>query len=315
MPPSYRKVNYSLRPGKCVERKMLCETFRRLTSFATLEDYYYIGFGSTYFSDFSLFHKSLNITRMSSIERDTFSKERFIFNRPFKCIEIHFGESNSILPGLSWQDSRTISWLDYDGKLDSNVLSDINTVFSSALSGSVVLLSVNAKPSKPGDRLKDLRRRLIDENKIPTHIREKDLSGWGMAKVCREIINNEIEETIIDRNGGIDPDEKLTYKQLFNFHYKDGSEEMLTVGGIVYSQRESQKLEDCNFYQLDFIKSDSEPYTILVPNLTYREIRFLDTHLPIPNVNSVSLPGVPSSDIESYVSIYRYFPTFAEAEF
>ena len=61
MSGSYEKINYSLRPAKCIERKMLCETFRRLSIFGKVETYSYIGFRCTFFSDFALFHKSLNI--------------------------------------------------------------------------------------------------------------------------------------------------------------------------------------------------------------------------------------------------------------
>jgi hypothetical protein len=312
MSASYRKINYVLRPAKSVERKMLCEAFRCLSSFKSIEEYQYIGFGSTYFSDFYLFHKNLNLSVMYSIERDTSSKERFEFNRPFKCVKIYFGESNDILPTLDWIKIPSIVWLDYDGKLNEEVISDINTVFSSAISGSLILISVNAKPSSPGDRLKELIRN-VGENRIPLDTEEKHLSKWGTALILREIINNEIEETLVKRNGGIDQSEKIIYNQLFNFHYKDDAE-MLTLGGVIHKDIHEYKFLNCTFSQLGFVRRSHDPYLITVPNLTYRELRFLDTHLPIEDSSSLKLPGVPSSDIDAYSRIYRYFPLFAEAE-
>ena len=93
MTGSYEKINYALRPAKSIERKMLCEVFRRLTPLGKLESYRYIGFGSTYFTDFILFHKSLGINSMISIEKDEGNKDRFNFNLPFRCINLKFGSS------------------------------------------------------------------------------------------------------------------------------------------------------------------------------------------------------------------------------
>ena len=85
MAASYERIHYGLRPAKNVQRKMLVETFRRLSEFGAVDSYRYVGFGSTYFSDFSLFHKTLGIRSMISIERDLSNRKRFEFNRPFNC--------------------------------------------------------------------------------------------------------------------------------------------------------------------------------------------------------------------------------------
>ena len=89
------------RPAKSVERKMLCEALKRLLNFSDLGKYKYIGFGSIFFSDFSLIHKSFGIKDMISIDNKEKDKERFKFNCPYKCVELQFGESNDILPIIS----------------------------------------------------------------------------------------------------------------------------------------------------------------------------------------------------------------------
>lgn len=313
MTASYRAINYTLRPSKCVERKMLAEAFRRLASFSPLESYWYIGFGSTYFSDFYLFHKTLNISKMDSIEKDTGNKQRFEFNRPYQCIKLHFGSSTDVLPSLSLDKYRTIIWLDYDGTLVDDVLTDLQTVFGSVISGSIVLISLNADPTEPAvDRLNNLKERL-GSYKVPHSLKKTDFSKWGTAKIYRSIIQNEIEEILVNRNGGSSSQEEILYQQLFNFHYDDRAK-MLTVGGILYSRDEQIKYQSANFNQLEFIKLSQDPYFIRVPNLTYRELRYLDRCLPIVGTSSTKLPGVPSSDIQDYSKIYRYFPMFAEAE-
>lgn len=93
VPGSWRKINYELRPAKNIERKMLSEAFRCLTSFGSVSSYRYVGFGSHFFSDFKLFHRSLGITQMISIEDNKEYKERFTFNIPYSCIKLRFGNS------------------------------------------------------------------------------------------------------------------------------------------------------------------------------------------------------------------------------
>lgn len=320
MPGSYEKIHYGLRPAKTIERKMLCESFRRLSAFGKVEDYRYIGFGSTYFSDFALFHKSLNIRTMISIERDVENKDRFEFNRPFGCIEIKFDESTEVLPSLPW-DVRTMLWLDYDGQLEGGVLADVKFFCASAFPGSVIVITVNVHPDRlDGDTPEQIAerrlQRLIDrvgEEKIPEAVSGKDLGGWGTAGVCRRIIHNEILETLSERNGGRAPGSEFRYKQLFNFHYADAAK-MLTVGGLLYDEGQSHIVAQCAFDNLSFVRSDADPFFIEVPNLTYREIHHLDAQLPVEDCNQLDAPAIPEVDLERYARVYRYFPTFTEAQ-
>src|SRR5690606_26468287 len=145
MAGSYRLINYALRPAKTAERKMLSDAFRKLSSFDKIESYGYIGFGSTYFSDFSLFHRAFGIDDMVSIEKDDNSVERFEFNKPYSCIDIKFDLSENILPNLDWSKKKIV-WLDYDDPFNSSMLIDLNTFISEAESASMFLMSFNAQP-------------------------------------------------------------------------------------------------------------------------------------------------------------------------
>ena len=138
--PSYERINYSLRPAKTIERKMIVEACSRLRSFYSLQGYRYVGFGSPYFQDFSLLHRSLGITDMVCIEQETDDAPRFEFNRPFSCISLKFGISTDVLPELDWKDRPTILWLDYDGTLDEDVLSDIALVATNLASRSFLVV-------------------------------------------------------------------------------------------------------------------------------------------------------------------------------
>jgi len=309
--PSYDEVNYTLRPAKNIERKMFCDVFRRLTEFGSLESYRYIGLGSVYFSDFSLFHKFLNIVNNVSMEREIGDKERVLFNIPYSCIEMKWGESNEILPTLEWDMTRTITWLDYDDPLIPSMLRDVTTVCSYALSGSILIVTVDAEPDKMYERRKSVGKRL--EKKLPVMSSEFKLGDWGTANFYREIINNTIDEAIKTRNGVLRSELKINYKQLFNFHYADGAK-MLTVGGILFEEGQSGHVAKCEFDKFDFVSADEKAYHIDVPFLTLREIRHLNKQLPCLDISNIKAPWLSADNIARYEKIYRYFPTFVDAE-
>jgi hypothetical protein len=330
---SYQKINYSLRPAKSAERKMLCEGFRRLACFNKIEEYRYIGFGSTYFSDFSLIHRSLGINNMMSIEKYAQDRPRFEFNKPYKCIDLRFGLSTEILPTIDWSIP-TILWLDYDGNLNSDVLQDIGIFCAKAVPGSMIIISVNAHPDSLQAQnpryIKSLNqyrlKRLIEmvgSERIPPSTHGSDLTMKGKAGILRKIIHNEILDTLSRRNGGLSEDQKILYHQIFNFTYQDGAK-MLTVGGILYTVSQAEIFEQCGFENLGFFRSSEDAFNIGIPKLTFREIRFLDKKLPqrkqdgeqvsITLEDLGELSVIPEEDIQEYIRIYRYFPNFAEAD-
>ncbi|MDP9192817.1 MAG: hypothetical protein M3P06_14035 [Acidobacteriota bacterium] len=336
--PSYEDINYALRPAKTIERKMLADAFHRLSAFASLTSYRYVGFGSTYFSDFILFHRALGITNMLSIEKDKSNAGRFEFNVPFDCVKMAYGRSTEVLPTLKWK-TRTIAWLDYDGPLSADVLADVAFFAANAGSGSVLVVSVNAnvadddadEPSADGAtgvsvaspeaktpqaaaerRLHKFKSR-VGHTKVPATITSKDMRKWGIAEVSKRIITNEITETLRARNGALQSDDRVSYSQLFNFHYADRAK-MLTVGGVIYAKREEPRFLQALFEELDFVRMAGDAYSIEVPNLTYREIRSLEKQMPCGVDSALYAPGIPNVDVQKYARVYRFFPTFAETD-
>ena len=144
MPPSYRSVNFKLRPSKAVERKMIIESCERMNVFADLHTFRYIGLGSPFFNDFSSIHRRYDITKMVCIEREYQDEDRFLFNRPFDCIDMQWGESTEILPTLPWKGIPTIVWMDYDDPISEGVLADIGTIFGELEPGSMALFTIQA---------------------------------------------------------------------------------------------------------------------------------------------------------------------------
>lgn len=290
---------------------MIAEAISCLRSFREPSTYRYIGFGSTYFSDFQLFHKALGINYMVSIEKDVEKEERFQFNKPYDCIRLVFEESTQALPKVIEPDIPSIIWLDYDGPLNEDVLTDIRTVFTKIPAGSLFLYSVNAHPaSRSGcnSRVDEFKKR-VNSDKFPNDIQEKDLAQWGTATTTRRIVHNEIEETLFARNSPRPNGAQFEYQQLFNFHYADGAK-MLTSGGMLIDAGMKSILASSGLGNLDFYSGNEVAYNIRVPNLTRREVQHLDKALPGGTLNQNL--GIPQDDIDVYSKVYRYFPSFSE---
>lgn len=306
---SYEMINYKIRPAKSIERKMLCESFGRLNYFAPINEYRYIGFGSPFFADFTLFHKQLGIQKMISIEKDEENESRFLFNKPYKCIEMRFGDSNEQLPEIEWETNKNIVWLDYDGHLEKKIFEDIHTVLFNATSGSVVIISVNVHLRK-GQEVALLNKLLQD--KMPEGLTNSDLEYWKAAEVCKNIIDNNIIEVLEDRNKT--ESNKFKFQQLYYLGYADGAK-MLTFGGIIYQESDTQVLELCKFTDdMPYINKSNHINIIDVPSLTFKEVRHIDSQLPHELLSEVSSPGVQEGDINRYAQIYKYFPAFSETE-
>ena len=206
------RINYTLRPAKHVERKMLCETFARLSALDNLRNFRYIGMGSAYFTDFCLFHKAIGLTKLLSIESEDegYQKKRILFNIPYSCIEVKFGLSYDVLPKLpksKWQN-KCIVWLDYVEKLKDKMLGDIDIVIFNLKPGSIFLLTVNIeredqiKEDLQGLKITDqeYRIKMLEENvgkdNVPLRAYDMNLNVENNKLIIREIVNNSILNSI-----------------------------------------------------------------------------------------------------------------------
>jgi len=185
---------------------------------------------------------------MISIEKNTNAKECFEFNRPFRSIDLRFGKSNEILPQTGW-DKRSIVWLDYDGRLDTNVLADVDTFCTRAVSGSLLAVSVNAETDKeppaeirdkiaqesgePFDldayRLTILRMSVGD--KVPAGRKGAQLRGKNaIIGIHRKILLNQVAETITTRNALLPAGKKMSCGRYSTLSTKTARRCSLSVG-------------------------------------------------------------------------------------
>jgi len=303
-----------------MERKMMVDIFQKLAHIKPLREYRYVGFGSTFFSEFRLFHKRLGIEDMVSIEQVWNDEERFRYNRPFSCIDLMIEKSTEALPTLDWEKP-TILWLDYDSNLQQYMLEDdLQQFFVNAVPGSVIFITVNAR-SHADDSFDEEESRLdrlkeeVGQGNVPSDV-ELEKIWLDKPGVYRNIITEVINyDYLRPRNSGVPEEEQVHFQQLANFVYEDDAK-MMTIGGILLNDQIQDSFEKANFQNLEFVRMGEDQYNIPTPNLTFEEMRGLDQHLPGPineNDDEYDVP-VPEDKREEYAEVYRYFPRFVESE-
>lgn len=320
MSSSFDKIDYALRPAKHTERRMLSEIFRRLWPFQLVADYVYAGFGAIAFSDFILFHRTLGVRDMVSIERNMDGIERVKENAPFN-IAIDSRTSTEALPDLNWE-KRHILWLDYDEALNPDMLMDASIVASNAPSGTVLAISYNCHCAKELSEAKqagedveaiDLFKDRFGRDRVPDTTYEDDLQGWPFGTLSRKLTAVEIQAALSVRNIHAEPDEIISFHTICEIEYRDGAR-MTTLVGIFVAEKESDKLFACEFDSLDFLRPHQEPVRITVPLLTVKEIRKLESQLPLLNGAVLEHGQVPIADAQRFAEFYRYLPNFAVLE-
>ena len=294
------KLDYRYRPSKAIQRHMIIDICRRLTAFAPLSQYQYVGFGGLDFVDFALAHRSLGISDMTSIEMNSVQIERFRFNRPFSTIEIVSGRASEHLGDLDWR-KLSVVWLDYEQMLNHEVISDVKLLCGRLQPGSALFVTVNALPEKRLDGRRDELVKRIGESRVPSNVTDESLALWGLANVQRQVLSDVITAALRDRAVS------SSWHQVFDLHYADDSK-MQTLGGIVLDPGDSATFDACRFEEFDFVRfAGQEAAYIRVPVLTAKERRALDEQLPLAKNANLSAPWLDPADAEDYLQIYRYY--------
>ena len=295
----------------------MAEAFLRLRSFAAVETYRYVGMGSVYFADFAVFHATCGFQTMVSIEDvgDPTVQERFRFNAPLGDIVLNFSHSNVALPSLPW-DLRTIAWMDYDGYLSREVLTDMKYLATKLSSGSVLAVTVNAdlEDDEDGDKARlDVLRERLGEEKIPSRLmtagppKSKDVPS-----LFREILTQELKDGLNDRNAGRPEGQKYSSEQILFFKYEDGAP-MLTLAWVFFDDGQRPTFNQCDFSRLNYFKPGEEPLQIQVPLITNAEVRAINRCGDGQSHRAEDLP-IPPGEVAKYERVRRYWPMFSPPE-
>lgn len=290
--------DYRLRPSKAVQRYMIIDVCRKLSAFAPLSDYQYVGFGGLEFVDFDLLHRSLGVNKMTSIESDTYHLDRYLFNTPFNGITVLPGWASAYLPSIDWS-MLSIVWLDYEKALVEDVISDVLVVCGRIQPGSALFVTVNATPERRIAGRRDGLAERIGEERIPGKVTDESLGNWGLAEIQHQVLTDIMIQALRNRQVPAE------WRQVLSINYADDAR-MQTMGGIITAPGLRQTFESADFGDLDFVRTaGQEPVMIRVPVLTSKERRALDEQFPAKNLDAITVP-VPREDAESYMKVYRY---------
>jgi hypothetical protein len=311
---SFEVINYSLRPNKSVERKLIARVLNAIGKSPRFDwrDYRYLGLGSMWFVDFIMMHKNIGITDLVTIEREESRAKRTSFNAPYSCVEVKLGLSTKVIRELAW-DKRTIAWLDYDDQLRAYMFDDLNQIVTKGTSGDVVMLSVNAEAAQLNiieDKVlvdpMTVLKGLVGATYIPTDA-EKRLSKNQFPALVGEIMFNFIKSSVLSTS------RELDFFPLFNFSYSDGAK-MVTYGGMIVDASDKAILKGLSLdSQFKFVAHHGQ-FEIQVPQLTLKEKLELDRRMPCADApKPEDLPfELRPTEIEAYRSFYQDYPLFAE---
>jgi len=312
--PSFDAINYSLRPNKNVERKLVFTGLRELDRRVDLSGHRYIGLGSLWFVDFVLAHKSLGIADMVSIENTQIGHRRAQFNQPLSCIRVLPGEASAVLPEIDYEDKPALIWLDYDSGIGGPVLRDIANVLPRLLPGSVFVVTVSAKKNDlptqdaaENELTPEQALREIAGDLVPPALPAKRFQKNEYPRLVAEIVSNQFRSTWL-RTG-----RPGSWIELFDIVYSDTTP-MVTLGGFVASAETEAPVQ-----QLVATPKwpGRPPEPISLPPLTLKEKIALDRLMPtaaVPTQKQVAQLGfdLKQDQIAAYHRHYRDYPIFGE---
>ena len=306
------KVDYSLRPSKTAERRMIAAALARLELSEAIRDYRYVGMGSIFFRDFLLFHRMLGIEDMISIEGEGAAETRARFNLPLACIELMMGRTADALSRIGFGDKQHIVWLDYESRVDPGVLADIESVAVRAKPGSILIATVNADSVRKEEDREEWLNDLGEDRPEPANPRRRK----DFALLSYRVLSQCIDTALRDRNAGEPEERRVEFRQAFHFVYTDSSQ-MLTVGGGLIGVDDREPWDSSQIGELDFVREDENPFRLNVPALTRREALHLMQDVPALQGNieqAARQAGIPPKDARRFATAYRYVPRFVEAE-
>lgn len=320
---------YNLRPNKAIDRSLFIQTLIGLNNVFSISEYSYTGFGSYLFDDFKLVHDTLGISKMVSLERNEEDYNRAKFNKPYHCIEVINTTSSDYLSDLVIEDdTHGIYWLDYTNPAELGTqIADYATLLNIANANDIIRITLNASPEALGScqnpdllqevRLEKLKERVPDKYLFPG-ISTEDVITKNYPVTLLRILKAVAMELLIDSP----PHSPYFFMPLFSCVYADG-QQMLTFTGIVLDSHEIEmKIKEAlSQFPHNNFKWD-KPCFIQIPHLTIREVTEINKYLPDDNTQQILIEKFPfifsekeKEVVESYISYYKYYPSYHRINF
>lgn len=312
--PSFKGVNYSIRPSKTIQRALVFLGLRSLQEHVNWTKASYVGMGSIWFTDFVLAHKTLGLNRMVSIEGHEIGFRRAVFNKPYRFVRMKNGLTYDVIPTLFENEVRfpvnpAIIWLDYDEAVDEQKLDEIRYVVENATDDSVLLVTFNCKDSKYGNTVFERQERIQElfGNFTPQKIKGGRVSGLNLGKTLGELTEKVMTSTSLKIRKTND------CVPAFRIVYQD-SATMVTVGAI-FPRASKRAAVKKTVSAKSWTGRPENP--VVAPHLTSKEASILQANLPIRgNLTREAVQNLgfdlEEEQIAAFSAFYRYYPTFAQ---
>lgn len=309
---------YHLRPNKYVDRCLFVNTLDRLNSIIRLQQHRYIGFGSYLFDDFKLLHDRLNIETMISLEADAAIFDRAKYNIPYSCITVINQKSTDFISGGDWGEQNNIIWLDFVSPRSlAQQFNDVAALSNLVLPHDIIRITVNANADTLGKielgqekRFERLKSRIGEHIPADATAAEctKDKYPILLLRCLRVMLSKCFRETKYDRRFLL---------PLFSTVYQDGEHRMLTFTFVVLDDHdEENEIKKC-FGDISYVNFEwDSPSLIKIPELTVKEMIEINKLLPDKDAeeqlqkNFNFVFGDKVEEIASYISFYKYYPSF-----
>lgn len=317
---------YHLRPNKYVDRYLFVNCLNRISSVIDLKNHRYVGFGSYLFDDFKQVHDILNISSMISLEADPVIFRRACYNTPYKCISVINQTSTDYISGGDWGDRKNIVWLDYTAPKEiAQQFSDIAALTNIVDYHDIIRVTLNANASSLGNaddgdvpllehRLNKLKERIGEY--VPTDITAEDITTANYPSVILRCLQKMLEGLFVET-----PFDKRFILPLFSTIYKDG-QTMVTFTGIILNDHAQETLLKRSFRDLKYVNFEWIKSAIInIPELTVKEMIDMNKLLPDKCAKKQLSKKYDfifedaEKEVESYISYYKYYPSFQSVSF
>lgn len=271
-------VDYAGRPNKSLVRSRLWDATEDILRprHDHAADLSFITFSGFKFVDSLEFYGRFNIRRIYSIENNPRIYTRALFNLPYEFVDVTRGGVTDFIDRKFGEviETRKVIYLDYERKLNDNVLSDVEALFSAGFFGRETLLFVTF--NRGFDR-KKLTPRVSDI--VPDNIKSQTAyDGWlpdGFASV--------IEHQVRRKHG-----RRKAVREVLRAFYQDTSP-MVAFGYHIRDSYGEEKL---------YRGTGFEEFTL--PPLTFLEANYIHNHLSESSSTIAARLGITEKDVESY---------------
>jgi hypothetical protein len=142
---SAENIPYHLRTNKAVERQIFFELLAKLKLETPIRDYQYVSLGGPMLEDHNIMHSQLGLEDLVSIEKNSSTYSRQLFNLPFNCITCLNQTISEYIDSFE-SEKNNIIWLDYTAPSWGDQLNEIYSIATKLKPFDILKVTFNASP-------------------------------------------------------------------------------------------------------------------------------------------------------------------------